>query len=152
MWPSAVQLVMASLKNLRLWVLGFLLIFSAQTWADSASSLAWGAQHTSTFAQEVRAAVKANDVRHLSLLTSFPLQVNLANGRSIRMTRSHFHRYFSQVFTPRVRSAVESQSISKILENGQGTIYGIGDVWFGGVCVDKSCSRRVLKIKVVNVF
>ena len=152
MWPKPVHTVMANVKNPRPWIFGFFLIFDIQSLANSAPMPGLSPQHTVTFAQEVQMAVKANDVGQLSSLTSFPLQVNLSNGRSIRMTRSHFYRYFSQVFTPEVRTTVEKQNLNAIVETRVGAMYGVGDVWFSSVCADKSCSHRVLKIMMVNAF
>ncbi|WP_146185735.1 hypothetical protein [Limnohabitans sp. 2KL-1] len=152
MWPKPVHAVMANVKNIRPWIFGYFLIFVAPSWADSVPWVGWSPHHTLTFAQEVQMAVRANDVGQLSSLTSFPLQVNLSSGRSIRMTRSHFYRYFSQVFTPQVRTAVEKQNLNTVLETQQGAMYSVGDVWFSSVCVDKSCSHRALKIMMVNVF
>ena len=50
-------------------------------------------------------------------------------------------RQYAQVFTPAITTAVTAQWYDELFVNAQGVMFGSGQVWLNGVCLNRDCSR-----------
>jgi hypothetical protein len=80
-------------------------------------------------------------------MVSYPL---LVNGKGSVKNPTDFIFHYSAIFTDKVVNAINQQSYGKLWGNYQGMMIGNGELWFAGICSDRTCSKYVVKITSIN--
>lgn len=101
-----------------------------------------------TFLNRLKKAVAASDKRTLAKMMKYPLRVTRDDLKI--STEKDFIDNYDLIFTPPVVAAVKKQSYGDLFVRDQGASVGNGEIWFTGVCADKSCNRRIPKVVTVN--
>ncbi|WP_417308278.1 hypothetical protein [Devosia sp.] len=94
----------------------------------------------------IQAAVTERDEEALAPYFSYetPLRVN---GEEVALD-SEFDLYeiYDSLFTPEIVTRITEQKYEDLFVNQDGIMFGDGEVWLGGSCVDASCSTVDVKI------
>lgn len=83
------------------------------------------------FDQDLRDALRTNDIVALSLLVDFPLQVNQGGAGSFRVNNAaSLETRLDEVFTRKVRKAIRETPVTDVFCRPSGGImYGHGEAW-----------------------
>ena len=57
---------------------------------------------------------------------------------------------FGELFNPKVVAAVTGQDYAKLLVNQDGIMFGSGELWITGVCLDDTCAEFFVNISAIN--
>jgi hypothetical protein len=95
-------------------------------------------------------AVRAQDAAGVAHLVSYPLKVTL-HGKAVSIANpQQFVAHYDAIITPEIAAAIENQAYGDLFVNGQGIMFGQGEVWVNGICHDSACKRvdaRVISIQ-----
>lgn len=97
------------------------------------------------FFQSFQNAVASEDKLEVAKMMAFPLRVGTQ-----KLTKIKFLKRYNQIFTPHVTQVVREQHYSKLFARDQGVMFGDGEVWFSGFCLDGNVCQK-LKIRVTGV-
>lgn len=100
------------------------------------------------FFDQLKKAVAAHDKQALAKMMNYPLRVSNQGIKVV--TEKDFVAHYDKIFTPPVVAAVAGQSYADLFVRDQGVSVGNGEIWFTGICTNKSCSRRIPKVITVN--
>ena len=126
-----------------------LILYSTSSLAGSGRFAVAGVKDAEVhaFFLKFKAAVINHDVKKVASMASYPLMVN---GKFAASNRLSFISHYDVIFTPKVVGAIKHQTYQKLWSNYEGVMIGDGEVWFGGICSDQSCSKYEIKILSVN--
>ena len=94
-------------------------------------------------------AVASGDAKRVAAMVSFPLQVNLGK-HSRRWTRARFLTAYGQLFGKHLQQVLADQTPQTLFRNSRGAMVGNGEIWLSGVCRDKDCRERDVKVIAIN--
>lgn len=94
-------------------------------------------------------AVIDHDAAGVAALVSFPIGVKLDGKTTIVRTPKAFIRDYDRIITPAIAGAIQQQKYGDLFINYQGVMFGRGEVWINGICVDSGCKR--FNVKVVTI-
>lgn len=57
---------------------------------------------------------------------------------------------FDELFNAKVVAAVSAQDYAKLFVNQDGIMFGEGELWIGGVCIDDACNDFFVNIIAIN--
>ena len=94
-------------------------------------------------------AVARGDAQAVAALVHFPITVRIGGKPRAFKSPDELQRQYGQVFTPAITTAVTAQWYDELFVNAQGVMFGSGQVWLNGVCLNRDCSK--VEVKVVTI-
>jgi hypothetical protein len=83
-------------------------------------------------------------------LAAYPLSVHSKKGEQKIPNLPACQAKYDQIFTSQVLAAIAKQSFEQLFANWRGVMIGDGELWFSGVCDDRQCLRKTIRIISVN--
>jgi hypothetical protein len=95
-------------------------------------------------------AVAAGDAETVASLVWYPLDVTI-DGEGYRLPDDGaFTERYEEIFTPELAETVTAQSYADLFVNDEGVMFGDGELWLSGSCLDARCERTVWLISAIN--
>lgn len=94
-------------------------------------------------------AVAAGDKAAVSRLVDFPLNISVG-GRKVVMDADQFVNDYDRIITPAIAATITTQKFSQVLVNTQGILFGRGEVWLSGSCMDEKCRKHLIAISQIE--
>jgi hypothetical protein len=102
------------------------------------------------FLHELQIAVSEHARGRVAAMVNYPLRTRI-HGQWVRLqTPAQFLAHYEELLTPKTQDAITRQTYDDLFSNSQGVMIGSGEVWYSGVCKDRNCSSRSLKIIAFN--
>jgi len=80
----------------------------------------------------------------------YPIVVTI-NGRKRTITSAAaFVKAYDAIMTPDIVAAVKGQKYEDLFVNYQGVMFGTGEVWINGICLDRKCKSFVPKVVTIQ--
>ena len=103
------------------------------------------------FFETLKDAVGRDDRQAAAGMIVYPFATKIAGApATLTSKESLLHRY-GELFTPAVKAAIERQTYATLFANADGVMIGNGEVWFSGICHDRTCSEVQVKVIAINV-
>jgi bifunctional ADP-heptose synthase (sugar kinase/adenylyltransferase) len=99
-----------------------------------------------------RAVATANRA-DVAALVRYPITVSLKGKRTTIKNAAAFIKNYDAIMTPDIVKAVVEQKYADLFVRDQGVMFGNGEVWINGICLDKGCTHfvpHVITIQHVN--
>jgi hypothetical protein len=97
----------------------------------------------------VQAAVAGDDAEGFAAWVAYPIGVNIDGEDVVVETPEALVELYDQFMTEEITAAVTGQRYEDVLVNYGGVMFGDGQVWINGVCVDDECSD--FDVRVVTI-
>jgi hypothetical protein len=97
----------------------------------------------------VQAAVAGGDAESFAAWVAYPIGVNIDGEDVVVETPEALVELYDQFMTEEITAAVTGQRYEDVLVNYGGVMFGDGQVWINGVCVDDECSD--FDVRVVTI-
>jgi hypothetical protein len=101
-------------------------------------------EETRPFFETLQSSVAAGDRAKVCTMMNYPLRVATMSDK-IANEASCLQKY-DRIFTAPVRDAVHQQRFDDLFANWQGVMIGNGQIWFSGICHDKKCVHKTVKV------
>lgn len=99
---------------------------------------------------DLQRGVAANDANAVAALMRYPLLVQVGGKKRQVADAATFKLEYSQIVTPEIAKAIAAQTFDGLFVNWEGAMIGKGQVWIGGKCLDKDCTRSDVKVVTVQ--
>ena len=98
----------------------------------------------------IQEAVAADDAEAVAAMVAYPFSVT-ADGEAYLFDGpdgviEHYHN----IVTDEIKDVVAAQSYETLFANDQGIMFGDGQVWFTGICIDDACEEVDVKIVTIQ--
>jgi hypothetical protein len=95
-------------------------------------------------------AVAAHDSTAVANLVRYPISVSIGGRKTMIRNAKTFIANYDAIMTPDIVSTVENQKYEDLFVNYQGVMFGRGQIWVNGICKDKACNARDVKIITIQ--
>ena len=103
-----------------------------------------------TAIKTVQTAVTEHDVEGVAGYIPFG-EPTMVNGEAVVIAdETDLASRFDELFNEKVVTAVTAQDYAKLFVNQDGIMFGEGELWIGGVCVDEACNDFFVNIIAIN--
>jgi len=98
----------------------------------------------------IQAAVAASDAPALAEYIPYGTPIFVHGGEQVFESEQEFADDFDEIFTPDIVDAVTAQTWETLFANADGVMFGSGEMWLNGICVDESCSDFDVRIVAIQ--
>jgi hypothetical protein len=97
-------------------------------------------------------AIAKGDKRKVASLVSYPIMVNLANGRRTKIGNvADFVRAYDHIFDAKFKRLIATTEVKDLWAKYSGVAMPGGEIWFNGIVRNvKRPERYVIKITTIN--
>lgn len=96
-------------------------------------------------------AIAGHDAETVASLVDYPLDV-VIDGRRIAIEgEAEFVARYDEIVTEPVETAVTDQAYADLFVNGDGVMFGDGEVWMSAYCTDSSCEAVYWLVRAINI-
>ena len=103
-----------------------------------------------TAIQTIQKAVAERDVAAIAGYIPFGESIFVNGGEEIIADEADLAARFDELFNARVTQTVVEQVYAELLVKDDGIMFGRGELWISGVCVDDSCEDVFVNITAIN--
>ena len=80
----------------------------------------------------------------------YPIVVRIDGHKRTIGSSAAFIKAYDQIMTPDIVAAVKGQKYEDLFVNYQGVMFGDGEVWINGICLDRQCKHTVPKVVTIQ--
>jgi hypothetical protein len=102
------------------------------------------------FFYSFRSSVLSKEVEKVSSHINYPLNWYSADGVKTIDSKEQFIEQYHNIFTTHLYSIVNDQKFESLFAKDAGVMFGQGEVWFSGVCVNEECKKVIVKVTAIN--
>lgn len=99
---------------------------------------------------DIQQRVANEDSVAFSAYVEYPITVTI-NGRSKTIrSAEQFEPLYSDIITPEIAEVITGQDYGDLFISGDGIMFGNGEVWMNGICLDDKCENfepRIITIQ-----
>ncbi len=100
----------------------------------------------------IQAAVADDDAATLAEYIPYGSPIFIHGAERVFDSEADFAAAYEEVFTPEVVDTVAAQTWETLFVNAEGVMFGAGEVWLNGMCVDDTCSDFDVRIVAVQTM
>jgi len=94
----------------------------------------------------IQAAIGEDDATTLSEFIPLGSPLMVEGEEVVFDDAEAFIERYDALITPQIRDVVANQSFDTLFVNAEGVMFGAGEVWMTGICLDDSCADFEVKI------
>jgi hypothetical protein len=99
---------------------------------------------------DLQQAVARHDPAAVAALVRYPIHVKLHGKPTYINTPKAFIKNYDNIVTPEIAAVIQNQKYETLFVNYQGAMFGEGEVWITGKCVDNTCKHPDVKIGTIQ--
>ncbi|MFM0644255.1 hypothetical protein PQR14_07970 [Paraburkholderia bryophila] len=103
------------------------------------------------FFDQLQQAVARADKPAVAGMVKYPITVALHGKKVTLRTKRDLVAHYDAIFTPKLVDLVAHQTYATLFSRDQGVMIGGGEIWFSGICRDKTCKDVSVKIITLNL-
>lgn len=103
-----------------------------------------------TAIETIQKAVAEHDVAAIAGYIPFGENIFVNGGEEIIADEADLEARFDELFNARVVDSVVNQRYEDLLVKDDGIMFGRGELWINGVCVDDTCEDVFVNITAIN--
>ena len=100
----------------------------------------------------IQAAVAAGDAAALAAYIPYGTPIFVHGGEEVFESEQEFIDGYDEIFTPEIIDTVTAQTWDTLFVNADGVMFGAGEVWLNGICVDETCSGFDVRIVAIQTM
>ena len=104
------------------------------------------------FFYKFKKAIVEDDRTTVASLIRYPITVTNQNSKIdyVLRTKSEFLDNYDWIINENVKTTVEKEDFDTLFVNWQGVMFGRGQVWYAGICLDKACKNVIVKVITIS--
>lgn len=117
--------------------------------ADVNSSIDNVLGHSAQYQKAINAfqqAVIAGNKQDVAAFVRYPIVVKIDGHKTTIRSEAMFVKRYDAIMTPDIVKAITSQKYEDLFVNSQGVMFGNGEAWLDGVCLDRQCKQSVVQV------
>ena len=98
----------------------------------------------------IQAAVADGDAASIAAYIPYGTPIFVHGAEEVFDSERAFIDAYDEIFTPEIIETVAAQSWDTLFVNAEGVMFGAGELWLNGICVDDTCSSFDVRIVAVQ--
>ena len=103
-----------------------------------------------TAIMDLQERVANEDSIAFSAFVDYPISVSVNGERQTIRSAEEFEPLYHDIVTPEIADVIVSQDYGNLFVNGDGIMFGDGQVWMNGICLDDACSEMEARIITIQ--
>jgi hypothetical protein len=103
-----------------------------------------------TAIESIQKAVAERDIAAIAGYIPFGETIFVNGGEEIIADEADLAARFDELFNARVIDSVVNQKYGELLVKDDGIMFGRGELWINGICVDDTCEDVFVNITAIN--
>ena len=99
---------------------------------------------------DLQQAVAKHDAAAVAALVHYPIKVKLHGKPTYLNNPKAFIKNYDHIITPDIVAVIQNQKYEDLFVNYQGAMFGEGEVWITGFCVDNACKPPDIKVGTIQ--
>ena len=99
---------------------------------------------------DLQQAVAKHDATAVAALVHYPIKVKLHGKPTYVNNAKAFVKNYDRIITPDIAAVIQTQKYEDLFVNYQGAMFGEGEVWITGFCIDNACKPPDIKIGTIQ--
>jgi hypothetical protein len=95
-------------------------------------------------------AVVDHDAEGVADLVNYPIKVSIDGSRTSIRSAAAFVENYDAIITPDMADAIAAQNYGSLFVRDQGVMFGSGEVWISGICLDSGCQTVDVKVSTIQ--
>lgn len=91
-------------------------------------------------------AVAQKDAATVATMIDFPFKTTVDGQPAVIRDAPEFIARYGRIVTPEMADVIVRQRYSELFVNGKGVMFGGGEAWLNGICVDDACSSFNVRV------
>jgi hypothetical protein len=91
-------------------------------------------------------AVAQKDAATVAAMIDFPFKTTVDGKATTIRNAPEFIAQYGRIVTPAMADAIVRQRYSELFVNYKGVMFGSGEAWINGICVDKACNSFNVRV------
>lgn len=100
--------------------------------------------------EAIQAAVVANDAAAVAEWIAYPFDVTVDGEQYSFDGPDGFIEHYERIVTDEVKAAVVDQKYEDLFVSADGVMFGDGQMWLNGICIEEACSDFEVKIIAIQ--
>jgi hypothetical protein len=86
----------------------------------------------------------------VAALVRYPIKISIGGRKTTIRSPAEFTARYDSIVTPEIAEAVASEDYDDLFVSYQGVMFGDGQMWIGGRCLDAGCKHVDVKIIAIQ--
>ena len=99
---------------------------------------------------DLQERVANEDTIAFSAFVDYPITVTVNGERQTIRSAEEFEPLYHDIVTPEIADVIVSQDYGSLFVNGDGVMFGDGQVWMNGICLDDACGEMEARIVTIQ--
>ncbi|RSL15511.1 hypothetical protein EDE15_1001 [Edaphobacter aggregans] len=99
---------------------------------------------------DLQQAVAKHDAVAVAALVHYPIRVKLHGKPTYLNNAKAFVKNYDHIITPDIVAVIQNQKYEDLFVNYQGAMFGEGEVWITGFCIDNACKPPDIKVGTIQ--
>lgn len=95
-------------------------------------------------------AVTDGNKQDVAAFVRYPIVVTIGGRKRTVTSAAAFVKAYDSIMTPDIVAAVKGQKYEDLFVNYKGIMFGNGEVWIDGICLDSKCKSFVPKVVTIQ--
>lgn len=91
-------------------------------------------------------AVAQKDAATVAAMIDFPFKTTIEGKPATVKDAPGFITQYGRIVTPEMADVIVRQRYSELFVNAKGVMFGNGEAWLNGICVDKACNSFNVRV------
>jgi hypothetical protein len=91
-------------------------------------------------------AVAAGTKEDVAAFVRYPIMVAISGRKTAIRSADDFIKNYDAIMTTAITDAIKAQKYEDLFVNDQGVMFGRGQAWVDGICLDRKCKTSVVKV------
>ena len=100
----------------------------------------------------IQAAVADGDAAAVAQYIPYGTPVYVHGNEEVFDSEAQFVDAYDGIFTPEIIDTIAAQTWETLFVNADGVMFGAGEVWLNGICVDETCTDFDVRIVTVQTI
>lgn len=106
------------------------------------------------FFDQLKRDIAQGNKSAVAAVVKYPLKINIKEKRIIIKNQQQFIKNYNVIITEKIKIIVAEERFVGMFANWSGMMFGNGQIWFSGICLDKTCKdskKLVVRIIAINI-
>lgn len=100
--------------------------------------------------EAIQVAVADGDVETVAEYIPYGTPIDIHGNEKVFDSEQAFIEDYDEIFMPEIVATVAAQTWETLFVNAEGVMFGAGEVWLNGICVDDTCSEFDVRIVTIQ--
>lgn len=99
---------------------------------------------------DLQTRIANEDSIAVSAFIDYPITVTINGKRKTLRQAEDLEPLYYDIFTPEITEVIVNQDYGSLFVNGDGVMFGNGEIWMNAICLDDTCNETEARIITIQ--